>query len=353
MKPKLVRIGFGDLSASYLEQILAQYFDLDVYDDNKTYDKSTVFAITRPEHLEQQHLNKHLSQGCKLIVANLWEARSYWHPYDFKDYLDNVFLIVGCKNLFDFGWKHMVNVPNWFWYNESLWYSLTPEFAKIKNYKPNRTNCKKFFMPIRLHKPFRTHIVNTYKPVLDDAIWSYCGQWGKDGQQLPIDETSPIADMAWDRQFNKSWYNDTYFTVAVETAFATQLGIDRTKPGSNFSSDSGQLPCELFVTEKTFKPIAFKHPFQVLGMPGTLEFLKNNGFETYDHIFDESYDSMPEFEDRILKVLDNITTFNVDKYNDPLTEQKMEHNYRLFYNIDRVVKGVKQELIEPLLEWIK
>ena len=114
MKPKLVRIGFGDLSASYLEQILAQYFDLDVYDDNKTYDKSTVFAITRPEHLEQQHLNKHLSQGCKLIVANLWEARSHWHPYDFKDYLDNVFLIVGCKNLFDFGWKHMVNVPNWF-----------------------------------------------------------------------------------------------------------------------------------------------------------------------------------------------------------------------------------------------
>ena len=87
-------------------------------------------------------------------------------------------------------------------------------------------------------------------------------------------------------------------------------------------------------------------------MQGTLEFLKRNGFETYEHIFDESYDSMTLFEDRMFKVLDNIETFNVDKYLDPLTEQKIEHNYQWFYNRDRVVTGIKQDLIEPLLEWI-
>jgi hypothetical protein len=44
--------------------------------------------------------------------------------------------------------------------------------------------------------------------------------------------------------------------------------------------------------------------------------------------------------------------FDLDKYHNPLTEQKMEHNYQLFYNRDRVVNGIKQELIEPMLEWI-
>ena len=34
-----------------------------------------------------------------------------------------------------------------------------------------------------------------------------------------------------------------------------------------------------FLTEKTFKPIAYMHPFNVCGSTGTLELLKKNGFE--------------------------------------------------------------------------
>ena len=348
MKPRLIRMSWSDLNSSYLEWILKDYFDLDIYNFNETYDKSnTVFVVSRPEHVHPQLIEKHISQGYKLILANLWEARPFFQPKELQDYMDNVLVILGCKNSFDYGWKNLLNVPNWFWYNESLWYSCVPEFALLKNYKPNRTNNKKFFMPIRRQKPFRTQIVDAFSPVLDDAIWSYCERW-MDGKQLLTDNTSPVARMAWDRQFNESWYNDTYFSVAVETACGTNP-VEIEQQGKR--SDQ-EVPTELFVTEKTFKPIAFRHPFQVLGMSGTLEFLKRNGFETYEHIFDESYDSMTLFEDRMFKVLDNIETFDVDKYFDPLTEQKIEHNYQWFYNRDRVVTGIKQDLIEPLLEWI-
>ena len=86
-------------------------------------------------------------------------------------------------------------------------------------------------------------------------------------------------------------------------------------------------------------------------MPGTLKFLQDNGFETYDHLFDESYDHMPNFEDRLNIIYDNIKNFSKERYLDPLTEQKIQHNYERFYNNDLVVAGIKNDLINPLLEW--
>ena len=106
MKPRLVRMSWSDLNSSYLEWILKDYFDLDVYNFNETYDKSnTVFALSRPEHVHPQLIEKHVSQGYKLILANLWEARPFFQPNDLKDYLDNVLVILGCKNSFDYGGK--------------------------------------------------------------------------------------------------------------------------------------------------------------------------------------------------------------------------------------------------------
>ena len=78
-------------------------------------------------------------------------------------------------------------------------------------------------------------------------------------------------------------YENTYFSLISETYF--------------FDNQT------MFFTEKTFKPIAFQHPFMVFGMKGTLQFLKYLGFETYDHIFDESYDSLDFFK------FDNIKNF--------------------------------------------
>jgi len=55
MKPRLVRMSWSDLNSSYLEWILKDYFDLDIYNFNETYDKSnTVFVVSRMEHVHPQ-----------------------------------------------------------------------------------------------------------------------------------------------------------------------------------------------------------------------------------------------------------------------------------------------------------
>jgi hypothetical protein len=46
----------------------------------------------------------------------------------------------------------------------------------------------------------------------------------------------------------------------------------------------------LFLTEKTFKPISLQMPFIIIGQPGTLARLKELGYKTFSDFWDESYD---------------------------------------------------------------
>ena len=54
--------------------------------------------------------------------------------------------------------------------------------------------------------------------------------------------------IGWDRQFEEWWYNDTHFTVAVETCHGQ---TDPKKEYSGIISDEA-CPAELFITEKTY-----------------------------------------------------------------------------------------------------
>ena len=346
-KIKLVRLGWTDFNKDYLEWIIRDYFESNNYIENTIYNPSTdILVISRPEFYNKETLLKFLDQGFKLIIANLWEARPYMLAKAFKPYLNNILIILGCKNPLDYGWKHVLAVPKYFWYNESLMYTCDQQF-QYQNYIPKRKNSKLFFMPIKRSKPFRDQIITRLDDVLDQATWSYVEQWNN-GRHLKIRDNNPVASITWDRQFESNWYDDTYFTVAVET-YINQSKIEDEIAGLR-SDQAG--PCELFVTEKTYKPIAHQHPFMICGMKGMLQFLKESGFETYDHLFDESYDQLDFFEDRLDAIHENIKNFSKDKYIDPLTEQKIRHNYDLFYDRTKVLDGLNTDLIEPMLEWI-
>jgi len=346
-KYRLVRLGWTDFQKDYLEWFIRDYFESTNYIENTAYNSTTdILVISRPEFYYDKTLLEFLDQGFKLIVANLWEARPYVLAKDFEPYLDNILLILGCKNPADYGWKHVLAVPKYFWYNESLMYTCDQHY-QYQNYVPVRKNSKLFFMPIKRSKSFRDQIVKRLEEFLDRSIWSYVEQWNN-GKHLKTRVNNPVGSISWDRQFESDWYDDTYFTLAVET-YINQSKINDEMAGLR-SDQAG--PCELFVTEKTYKPIAHQHPFLVCGMKGTLAFIKEIGFETYDHIFDESYDRLDFFEDRLEVIFNNIENFNKEKYFDSLTEQKILHNYNLFYDRTKVLDGLNTDLIEPMLEWI-
>lgn len=345
-KIRLICLGWTDFNSSYLNWAFKDNFTIEAYNFNEVYDKSNcIFVVTRPES-GIENLYKWLDLGFKLIIVNVWEARPYFLSKNLTAYIDNILLIVGSLNPQDLGFKSVIAVPNWFWYNESLWYSCEP-LLQYDQYVPDRTNNKLFFMPIKRSRKFRDMVVDRLNEFLGQSVYSYVERWNN-GLHLPIIKESPAARMAWDRQFEPTWYNSTYFSVVVETAVNTCENVELEKNGT----PTDGLPCQLFVTEKTFKPIAFQHPFVVCGMKGTLKFLKDNGFETYDHIFDESYDNLDFFEDRLDIIYNNVKNFASEKYLDPRTEQKIAHNFNHFYNRTLVLEGLKNDLIEPMLEWI-
>lgn len=62
----------------------------------------------------------------------------------------------------------------------------------------------------------------------------------------------------------------------------------------------------LFLSEKTYKPISVGMPFMSLGNPGTLEYLKSLGFQTFDKWIDESYDLDLPLEQRVDIIVKNL-----------------------------------------------
>lgn len=61
-----------------------------------------------------------------------------------------------------------------------------------------------------------------------------------------------------------------------------------------------------FITEKTVKPIVTKTPFLSLSTPGYLTYLKEQGFQTFDSLIDESYNQQDNIEDQVKMLVDQL-----------------------------------------------
>ena len=295
MKNKIIlrSNGFTAFNAYYLEEFWSRYFDICVYDPDKSYDRSHVCFVVGWQFADDELSKRLRDQGYKVIVDNLWES-----PLGRTDY-------------------YWLENTNWFWYNESLhWRSQGYHL-----YRPNKKYAKLAFMPIRRQDYIRDKIVNDLGSRLDQFLWSY-----KD-QVLPGDIL--CSDSQYQRFFNPEWYDQTYFSLVVE------------------SRQNKNTAC---LTEKIFKPCAYHHPFLVIGQPNGLALLKKMGFETYNNLFDESYDSMQDFDTRLAAIISNIDNFVTQRY-DTETSRRLQHNHDHFFDQALVESRMIAEIIEPLLQY--
>ena len=92
----------------------------------------------------------------------------------------------------------------------------------------------------------------------------------------------------------------------------------------------------LHLTEKTFKPIAMGMPFVIVGTKGSLAYLREYGFQTFEGIWDESYDDADDDVriERIASLLRSLDELPAEAKQE-LFEQcipVIEHNWNHFYN---------------------
>ena len=90
------------------------------------------------------------------------------------------------------------------------------------------------------------------------------------------------------------------------------------------------------LTEKTFKPIALGMPFILSAPAGSLAYLKRYGFQTFDTVWDESYDSTLDDlarAEQVAEQLAQLDKLSLDQKQDMFKRciPIIEHNWNWFY----------------------
>ena len=217
---------------------------------------------------------------------------------------------------------HLMECQDWYWYHESLWY----RYRNYHTYQPQRTHQYLALMPMRLRRDYRDALLAELDPVLDRILWSYVAY----GKTLPDDKMSlDLADRRHERLFRPQWYDSTDFSIVAESRVRGTYA---------------------HLSEKTYKAIAYYHPFLILGVPGLLARLRYLGFETFDNIFDESYDAEPNWKKRLMMIKNQVCAWNAQVHT-PETQRRLIHNHNHFFNKELVISRIKTEVLEPLLHY--
>jgi hypothetical protein len=317
----MIKIVTTNLGSEFLYPVISQSLRergilIELYDEHKKYSDDTIFAIGA-EITDINAYQKFLTH--RVIVEYQGESNSGRHGSYFDPTQKNILYIYGsCKNS---DATNIIFYPNYFRHDLAIDYFN----REYHHYRPKKTYSKKFLMPIRNWKgqaAWRREVFNQLLDIIPDAIYSMY----EDGIYLPGSHLKSDR-----REINYSWFDDTFFSLTLESYY------DHEKP--------------IFPTEKIFKPIAFHHPFQVIASPKFLNYLKSIGFETFDNLFDESYDSTTDIYEKIKIIKKNVFEFNYLSY-DKITEEKLQHNQNHFYNLDLVKNEMEKEFIDPVLNWI-
>lgn len=97
------------------------------------------------------------------------------------------------------------------------------------------------------------------------------------------------------------FFENSYFSVVTETLYYPHYGV----PNQVYT---GHVPAliGLFLTEKTYKPIAMKHPFILLAPAHSLRMLRERGYKTFSPFIDESYDEIENDDLRLKAVVEEV-----------------------------------------------
>jgi hypothetical protein len=308
-------------------------------DDARVYDFNSLHCNDLPTFL-QQIKHERISDTNLIVLLgifhNIQESNYFFqHLNDFYHSVPNpVIVFNGCLtaqrcdvvpdfpyhrlNIFDhysnLYIKHFVSEeiappPNekkhkFYWASTKDWYTRRYLLAKLMqhnlldgnlvNYKCLHTNIPSDFLECRFAKIHHSEIVNTCNSIAD---------------QIPL----PALDNTdYFIHTPINFYTNSYFGIITDTFY--EHGI--------------------FLSEKVFNAINYYQMFAYLGPHHTLRYLREQGYQTFGHVIDESYDEIEDNALRLFEYCRSVTEFlsqPIDKIHEAHVKciSQLEHNKRL------------------------
>ena len=107
----------------------------------------------------------------------------------------------------------------------------------------------------------------------------------------------------------------------------------------NVVNETHQPDDLVFITEKTYRSINYCRPFVINGDSGSLQYLKEMGFKTFDKFWDESYDTDDDHTKitKICRIVENVCSMDIQElyalYHEMLPT--LQHNYTVLKNYNQ------------------
>jgi hypothetical protein len=169
-------------------------------------------------------------------------------------------------------------------------------------------------------RQYRTTFMQRLTPLRDHVSYDW-------------DRRSPVVDSSYSARICTDDIGKGAIHIVLETVF------DQKK---------------IHLTEKIFKPIVMRQPFFVAAGAGSLAYLKNYGFRTFDHVWNEGYDFEHDPDRRMSMIIEEIkkicampsTQFEtlLDR-----CQSVIDHNHRHFFSqqfedilLNELHSGVKE-----------
>lgn len=246
------------------------------------------------------------------------------------------------------------DIPGFVYFNDfELWY-YQRNLAQAPLTVHTEPRQREFTALNRLHKSWRATVMADLKRngVLDNSYWSYCETGSMDNNnpvqidsfaQLRYDTQKFLAGAPYvsdnsdqtqrnDHSVTESKYHvNSFCNIVIETHF------DADQSGGTF------------LTEKTFKPIKHGQMFFVVGPAGSLQALRDLGYQTFDTVLDTSYDRVADHTQRWAMLLDAIKQSQhrlADRF--AAAQSEIQHNQDLFaeaktQRLNKLVRNINEQ----------
>ena len=218
-------------------------------------------------------------------------------------------------------WSHAVIARDWF------------RYAQHENFKKNTDKC--FLIYNRAWTGTREYRLKFTDLLVKHALVDSCHTWFN-----PVDGDHDYKNHVFT---NQEWRPDhvleQYFSPTDATSCSSADFCTK-----DYQSTEIEVVLEtlfdddrLHLTEKSLRPIACRQPFILMATHGSLQYLRDYGFKTFDSVWDESYDQIQDPVMRmqaIIDVMHDISSWSDEEWmsNKPRLVQIAEHNQKHFFS---------------------
>lgn len=308
---------------------------IEFFDPAVKYPADTVFYYDMygPGH---QHIVTHLEQGYRVIFDAKNEHYIQFYMlhvlYSFLQHPGQGCFVISGHEPNPLPGIKIIATPYWYWIMDQIQFSNTGMQNIV--WTPSESK-QKFFMSLDKQRAERDYLFDSLGNLLQDSVHSYRSR----GISLSHDHHDPVLQQ---RYINPNWMHNTAFTLAVETY------VDE-KDATGYSLT---LKNHLFLCEKSYKPVAAQHPMLLVSTPGNLAYLRSQGFETFPELFDESYDDVLDWKQRVQHIVKQVQEFDPRSVDQPVVLEKLQHNQARFFDQTVTADLAYRTIKQPMFEFI-